>query len=105
MYYPALRNSKYSNIPKKTRDLYIKYSYDKLNFNYYNTLIKCNFILRYYFHCNIYTNSNHNTLVSMDGSRYNLYGLNPVQLVLNTINIIKSMYYGNKEYEDFINDL
>lgn len=86
----------------------VKISAD-FNQKFPGTDISCGYVLRYYFYTNIHLNSTEPALISMDGSTFiisnNAQNDNGDLVIYETkvaINLIKSMYYGNLEYKEFI---
>ena len=73
----------------------------------FNVLIKdfklsCQEILVQHFYCDIYFNSNENTLTSYDGTRYNLKNKFPLDITEECVSLISNMRMGSKEYSEFL---
>ena len=73
----------------------------------FNVLIKnynllCQEILVKHFYCNIYFNSNENTLKSYDGTKYNLKSKFPLDITEECLSLISNMRMGSKEYSKFL---
>lgn len=68
------------------------------NFN-----LSCLEILVEHFYCDIYFNSNKNTLTSYDGTKYYLKNKFPEEITKECLSIISNMRMGSKEYADFLN--
>lgn len=73
----------------------------------FNVLIKnyklsCQEILVQHFYCDIYFNSNENTLTSYDGTKYNLKNKFPLDVTEECMSLISNMRMGSKEYSEFL---
>lgn len=73
----------------------------------FNVLIKnyklsCQEILVQHFYCDIYFNSNENTLTSYDGTKYNLKNKFPLDITEECMSLISNMRMGSKEYLEFL---
>ena len=68
------------------------------NFN-----LSCLEILVDHFYCDIYFNSNENTLTSYDGTKYYLKNTFPEEITKECISLISNMRMGSKEYSEFLN--
>ena len=73
----------------------------------FNVLIKnyklsCQEILVQHFYCDIYFNSNENTLTSYDGTKYNLKNKFPLDVTEECMSLISNMRMGSKEYLEFL---
>ena len=73
----------------------------------FNVLIKnfelsCQEILVQHFYCDIYFNSNKNTLTSYDGTKYNLKNKFPLEITEECMSLISNMRMGSKEYSEFL---
>ena len=73
----------------------------------FNVLIKnfklsCQEILVQHFYCDIYFNSNENTLTSYDGTKYNLKSKFPLDITEECLSLISNMRMGSKEYSKFL---
>ena len=68
------------------------------NFN-----LSCQEILVEHFYCDIYFNSNENTLTSYDGTKYYLKNKFPEEITKECISLISSMRMGSDEYSEFLN--
>ena len=73
----------------------------------FNVLIKnyklsCQEILVQHFYCDIYFNSNENTLTSYDGTKYNLKNKFPIDITEECMSLISNMRMGSKEYLQFL---
>ena len=73
-------------------------SFDKY---YYNTEMKLDYVLRYFFHTSIEFSNKQNKLVSMDGTIFDLDSETPSQLVDEILSLIGNMNSGFKELKDF----
>ena len=65
--------------------------------------LSCLEILVEHFYCDIYFNSNENTLTSYDGSKYYLKNKFPKEITKECISLISNMRMGSKEYSEFLN--
>ena len=77
--------------------------------NFPGTNVSCGYILRYYFYTNIHLNSQNPMLITMDGTEFDIdykKQANGDNIVLYetkvVINLIKGMYFGNSEFNEFI---
>ena len=68
-----------------------------------NVKMSCLEILVQHFYCDIYFNSNENTLTSYDGTKYNLKNKFPVDITEECMSLISNMRMGSKEYSEFLN--
>ena len=74
----------------------------------FNVLIKnyklsCQEILVQHFYCDIFFNSNENTLTSYDGTKYVLKNKFPLDVTEECMSLISNMRMGSKEYSEFLN--
>tara|TARA_Y100000589_G_C27161093_1_gene632794 strand:+ start:471 stop:875 length:405 start_codon:yes stop_codon:yes gene_type:complete len=67
-----------------------------------NFKMSCLEILVQHFYCDIYFNSNENTLTSYDGTKYNLKKKFPVEITEECMSLISNMRMGSKEYSKFL---
>ena len=97
---PALRLS--NNFSKPYRVLKTTISDKSLFKQYYNnTNLTLDYVIRYHFYTSIDLNSEKNQLISMDGSNFNLFSKNAVDLTDEVITLVSKMYFGKKEYKEF----
>ena len=73
-------------------------SFDKY---YYNTEMKLDYVLRYFFHTSIEFSNKQNKLVSMDGTIFELNSKSPSQLVDEIVSLIGNMNSGFNELKTF----
>ena len=73
-------------------------SFDKY---YYNTEMKLDYVLRYFFHTSIEFSNKQNKLVSMDGTIFELNAKSPSQLVDEIVSLIGNMNSGFNELKTF----
>tara|TARA_B110000116_G_scaffold113376_1_gene98499 strand:- start:5 stop:451 length:447 start_codon:yes stop_codon:yes gene_type:complete len=103
---PALRERSDISFTNSTRDFYTTI----LDSTYFDTTYpgtnkSCGFIIRYYFYTNIFIGSDQSILVSMDRSRFNISSEdNVIGQTKSVIERIRNMSFGNKEYQEFINE-
>ena len=96
----ALRHS--DNFPKPFRVLKTTISDKSLFQQYYNnTNLTLDYVIRYHFYTSIHLNAEKNELISMDGSNFNLFSKNAVDLTDEIISLVSKMYFGKKEYKEF----
>ena len=97
---PALRLN--NNFSKPNRVLKTTIS-DKSLFqqNYNNTDVTLAYVIRYHFYTSIDLNADENQLISMDGTVFNLFSNNAVDLTDEVISLVSSMYFGKKEFDEF----
>ena len=69
--------------------------------NYNNTDLTLEYVIRYHFYTSIHLNAEKNELISMDGSNFNLFSKNAVDLTDEVITLVSKMYFGQKEYKEF----
>ena len=104
--FPALRERSDISFTNSTRDFYTTI----LDSTYFDTTYpgtnkSCGFIIRYYFYTNIFIGSNQSILVSMDRSKFNISSEDNVIIqTKSVIERIRNMSFGNKEYQEFINE-
>ena len=97
---PALRLS--NNFSKPHRVLKTTISDKSLFQQYYNnTNLTLDYVIRYHFYTSIHLNAEKNELISMDGSNFNLFSKNAVDLTDEVITLVSKMYFGQKEYKEF----
>lgn len=97
---PALRLS--DNFSKPYRVLNTTISDKSLFQQYYsNTDLTLEYVIRYYFYTSINLNSEQNELISMDGTKFDLYSENAKDLTDEIISLVSKMYIGRKEFIDF----
>ena len=82
----------------------IKTTLKKEDFNLLikNYKLSCQEILVKHFYCDIYFNSNENTLTSYDGTKYNLKNKFPLDITEECMSLISNMRMGSKEYSEFL---
>ena len=73
-------------------------SFDKY---YYDTDMKLDYVLRYFFHTSIEFSNKQNKLVSMDGTIFELNSKTPSQLVDEIVSLIGNMSSGFNELKNF----
>jgi len=97
---PALRLS--DNFSKPYRVLKTTLS-DKSFFQQYynNTKSTLDYVIRYHFYTSIDLNAEENQLISMDGTKFNLFSKNAVDLTDEVISLVSKMSFGKKEFKDF----
>ena len=97
---PALRLN--NNFSKPNRVLKTTIS-DKSLFqqNYNNTDVTLAYVIRYHFYTSIDLNADENQLISMDGTVFNLFSNNAVDLTDEVISLVSNMYFGEKEFNQF----
>ena len=96
----ALRHS--DNFSKPFRVLKTTISDKSLFQQYYNnTNLTLDYVIRYHFYTSIHLNAEKNELISMDGSNFNLFSKNAVDLTDEVITLVSKMYFGKKEYKEF----
>jgi len=97
---PALRLS--NNFSKPNRVLKTIIS-DKSLFqqNYNNTNLTLDYVIRYHFYTSIDLNAEENQLISMDGTKFNLSSKNAVDLTDEIVSLVRRMYFGEKEFNEF----
>ena len=97
---PALRLS--DNFSKPYRVLKTTLS-DKSFFQQYynNTNSTLDYVIRYHFYTSIDLNAEENQLISMDGTKFNLFSKNAVDLTDEVISLVSKMSFGKKEFKDF----
>ena len=97
---PALRLS--DNFSKPYRVLNTTISDKSLFQQYYsNTDLTLEYVIRYYFYTSINLNSEQNELISMDGTKFDLYSENAKDLTDEIISLVSKMYVGRKEFREF----
>ncbi len=97
---PALRLS--DNFSKPYRVLNTTISDKSLFQQYYsNTDLTLEYVIRYYFYTSINLNSEQNELISMDGTKFDLYSKNAKDLTDEIILLVSKMYVGRKEFREF----
>ena len=97
---PALRLS--DNFSKPYRVLNTTISDKSLFQQYYsNTDLTLEYVIRYYFYTSINLNSEQNELISMDGTKFDLYSENAKDLTDEIILLVSKMYVGRKEFREF----
>jgi len=97
----ALRLS--NNFSKPYRVLKTTISDKSLFQQYYNdTNLTLDYVIRYHFYTSIHLNSEKNQLISMDGTKFNLSSKSAMDLTDEVISLVGKMYYGNKEFKEFI---
>ena len=96
----ALRHSDNSSKPFRVLKTTIS---DKSLFQQYynNTNLTLDYVIRYHFYTSIHLNAEKNELISMDGSNFNLFSKNAVDLTDEVITLVSKMYFGKKEYKEF----
>ena len=106
----AIKEKKSVKFKNKTRILNTVFtSKSDLDFIYPGTKKTCEYILRSYFHIEIHLNMSSNSLVSMDGTFFDLKSPdtldkkgNVIFITNQTIKLIGDMYFGYSELESFI---
>ena len=69
--------------------------------NYNNTDLTLAYVIRYHFYTSIDLNADENQLISMDGTVFNLFSNNAVDLTDEVISLVSNMYFGEKEFNQF----
>ena len=69
--------------------------------NYNNTDLTLEYVIRYHFYTSIDLNADENQLISMDGTVFNLFSNNAVDLTDEVISLVSKMYFGEKEFNQF----
>ena len=69
--------------------------------NYNNTDLTLAYVIRYHFYTSIDLNADENQLISMDGTVFNLFSNNAVDLTDEVISLVSKMYFGEKEFNQF----
>ena len=108
---PALKERNDLGFDNKTRDLHSMVR-DSLKFNYIfpNTDVSCGYVIRYFFHTNIYLGKESNKLVSMNGSIFNFENIDIIEereyiirLTKIVLSAVGDMYFGSSELQEFLN--
>ena len=108
---PALKERNDLGFDNKTRDLH-SIVRDSLKFNYIfpNTNVSCGYVIRYFFHTNIYLGKESNKLVSMNGSIFNFENIDInedreyiISLTKSVLITVGDMYFGSSELQEFLN--
>ena len=97
---PSLRLS--DSFSKPYRVLNTTISNKSLFKQYYkNTNLTLDYVIRYHFYTSIDLNAEENQLISMDGTKFNLFSKNAVDLTDEVISLVSKMSFGKKEFKDF----
>ena len=108
---PALKERNDLGFDNKTRDLH-SIVRDSLKFDYIfpNTDVSCGYVIRYFFHTNIYLGKESNKLVSMNGSIFNFENIDIMEereyiisLTKSVLMVVGDMYFGSSELQEFLN--